>query len=87
VQASGRRRECPSGEGRRRFNRWHLVYALNRSCAGDRLNPILGQRSRQAMKSRQFVITFALLIFGWLWTVLFIAFHRRSSMPELARAS
>lgn len=42
---------------------------------GDRLNPILVKEARQAMKSRQFVITFSLLlIFGWLWTVLFIAF-------------
>src|SRR6187549_967380 len=42
---------------------------------GDRLNPILVKEARQAMKSRQFVITFSLLlIFGWLWTVLFISF-------------
>lgn len=38
---------------------------------GDRLNPILVKESRQALKSRQFVITFALvLIFGWAWSVL-----------------
>jgi hypothetical protein len=43
--------------------------------AGDRLNPILVKEARQAMKSRQFVITFSLLlVFGWLWTVLFISF-------------
>ncbi|MCI0359447.1 MAG: ABC transporter permease, partial [Planctomycetaceae bacterium] len=42
---------------------------------GDRLNPILVKEARQAMKSRQFVVTFSLLlIFGWLWTVMFIAF-------------
>lgn len=42
---------------------------------GDRLNPILVKEARQAMKSRQFIITFSLLlIFGWLWTVLFISF-------------
>lgn len=42
---------------------------------GDRLNPILVKEARQAMKSRQFVITFSLsLIFGWIWTVLFISF-------------
>ncbi len=42
---------------------------------GDRLNPILVKEARQSMKSRQFVVTFSLLlIFGWLWTVLFIAF-------------
>ncbi|NUQ66217.1 MAG: ABC transporter permease [Pirellulales bacterium] len=39
--------------------------------AGDRLNPILVKESRQALKSRQFVITFALvLIFGWVWSIL-----------------
>ncbi len=43
--------------------------------AGDHLNPILVKEARQAMKSRQFVITFSLLlVFGWLWTVLFISF-------------
>src|SRR5262245_61944194 len=43
--------------------------------AGDRLNPILVKEARQAMKSRQFVVTFSLLlVFGWLWTVLFISF-------------
>jgi hypothetical protein len=42
---------------------------------GDRLNPILVKEARQAMKSRQFVVTFTLLlVFGWLWTVLFISF-------------
>lgn len=43
--------------------------------AGDRLNPILVKEARQAMKSRQFVTTFSLLLIcGWLWTVLFISF-------------
>ena len=43
--------------------------------AGDRLNPILVKEARQSMKSRQFVVTFSLLlVFGWLWTVLFISF-------------
>src|SRR5262245_58195819 len=43
--------------------------------AGDRLNPILVKEARQAMKSRQFVVTFSLLlVFVWLWTVLFISF-------------
>jgi hypothetical protein len=40
---------------------------------GDRLNPILVKEARQAMKSRQFVVTFSLLLIcGWLWTLLFI---------------
>jgi hypothetical protein len=53
---------------------WSRVEALL-DRVGDRLNPILVKEARQAMKSRQFIITFSLLlIFGWLWTVLFIAF-------------
>lgn len=47
---------------------------------GDYLNPILVKEARQAMKSRQFVVTFSLmLIFGWLWTVIFIAL----SVPDI----
>src|SRR5262245_19498007 len=55
-------------------DRWaRLESLLDR--VGDRLNPILVKEARPAMKSRQFVITFSLLlIFGWLWTVLFISF-------------
>ena len=42
---------------------------------GDFLNPILVKEARQAMKSRQFSVTFALLlILGWIWTVGFIAY-------------
>ena len=41
---------------------------------GDRLNPILVKETRQALKSRQFLITFALLlILGWGWSILGIA--------------
>jgi ABC-type transport system involved in multi-copper enzyme maturation permease subunit len=41
---------------------------------GDRLNPILVKETRQAMKSKQFVITFALLlVFSWGWTILGVA--------------
>lgn len=53
---------------------WRRLEALL-DRAGDRLNPILVKEARQAMKSRQFVITFSLLLLvGWVWTVLFIAF-------------
>lgn len=54
--------------------RWtHFESLLDQ--VGDRLNPILVKEARQSMKSRQFVVTFSLLlIFGWLWTVLFVAF-------------
>ncbi len=41
---------------------------------GDHLNPILVKETRQALKSRQFTITFALLLlFGWTWSILGIA--------------
>ena len=37
----------------------------------ERLNPILVKEARQALKSRQFVVTFSLLLgFGWGWTFL-----------------
>ncbi|MCX7424431.1 MAG: hypothetical protein NTW96_02145 [Planctomycetia bacterium] len=37
---------------------------------GDRLNPILVKETRQALKSRQFVVTFALLLLcGWFWSI------------------
>src|SRR3954469_3974489 len=53
--------------------RWERVERLLDGI-GDRLNPILVKEARQAMKSRQFVVTFALLLIGgWAWTVLFIA--------------
>lgn len=54
--------------------RWAQLEALLDSW-GDRLNPILVKEARQAMKSRQFIVTFSLLlIFGWLWTILFVTF-------------
>ncbi len=41
---------------------------------GDRLNPILVKETRQALKSRQFAITFGLLLVcGWLWSILGVA--------------
>jgi hypothetical protein len=51
----------------------HVESALD--YLGDFLNPILVKEARQAMKSRQFSVTFALLlILGWIWTVGFIAY-------------
>lgn len=39
---------------------------------GDLLNPILVKEARQAMKSRQFSVTYTLLlVLGWIWTALF----------------
>ena len=41
---------------------------------GDWLNPILVKEARQALKSRQFVITFGLLLIcGWVWSILGLA--------------
>lgn len=37
---------------------------------GDRLNPILVKETRQALKSRQFVVTFTLvLLLAWVWSI------------------
>jgi hypothetical protein len=41
---------------------------------GDRLNPILVKETRQALKSRQFVITFTLvLVLAWIWSIFGVA--------------
>jgi ABC-type transport system involved in multi-copper enzyme maturation permease subunit len=41
---------------------------------GERLNPILVKESRQALKSKQFVVTFSLLLLcGWAWSLLGVA--------------
>ncbi len=41
---------------------------------GERLNPILVKEARQSLKSRQFVITFGLLLLcGWAWSFLGMA--------------
>jgi ABC-type transport system involved in multi-copper enzyme maturation permease subunit len=55
-------------------DRWQRIETLL-DRLGDRLNPILVKEARQAMKSRQFVVTFSLLLlFGWIYTLGFIAF-------------
>src|SRR5689334_1490161 len=42
--------------------------------ASDYLNPILVKETRQALKSRQFVITFSLLLLaGWLWSMMVLS--------------
>ena len=42
--------------------------------ASERLNPILVKESRQALKSKQFVVTFSLLLLaGWVWSILGVA--------------
>jgi ABC-type transport system involved in multi-copper enzyme maturation permease subunit len=54
-------------------DRWDRAEAaLER--AGERLNPILVKEARQALKSKQFVVTFTLLLMcGWGWSLLGIA--------------
>jgi len=60
-------------------SRWAKIESLL-DRLGDRLNPILVKEARQAMKSRQFVVTFSLLLIcGWLWTVLFVV----SGLPAI----
>jgi hypothetical protein len=63
----------------RPVSRWSTAEAaLER--AGEYLNPILVKECRQALKSRQFVITFALvLLFAWGWSILGVAM----SGPEI----
>lgn len=49
--------------------------------AGDRLNPILVKETRQALKSRQFTVTFVLLlVVAWGWSMLGLAL----AGPEVA---
>jgi hypothetical protein len=41
---------------------------------GDRLNPILVKETRQALKSRQFVVTFTLVLaLAWIWSIFGVA--------------
>jgi hypothetical protein len=50
-------------------NRWERVDALV-SRLSERINPILVKEARQALKSKQFTITFTLvLFFGWTWSM------------------
>lgn len=53
--------------------RWERMEAMLER-AGERLNPILVKEARQALKSRQFVVTFTLvLLFAWGGTLIGIA--------------
>ncbi len=58
------------GEAPGRFARWDAWCER----VSDRLNPILVKESRQALKSRQFLVTFALvLLCSWAWSLLGVA--------------
>jgi hypothetical protein len=51
---------------------WHLERGL--VWVGDRLNPILVKETRQSLKSRQFVITFTLVLaLAWVWSIFGVA--------------
>ncbi|MBC7853850.1 MAG: ABC transporter permease [Pirellulaceae bacterium] len=60
--------------------RWGTRLEQFLDAAGDRLNPILVKEARQSMKSKQFSVTFSLLlILSWMWTAIFVAF----SVPDV----
>jgi hypothetical protein len=53
---------------------WLLRFDQRLETLGEWLNPILVKECRQALKSRQFLITFSLvLLCGWLWSIIGIA--------------
>lgn len=61
----------PAETAEKRAERFWLRTEAVLERLGDRLNPILIKEARQALKSRQFVITFALLLIcGWAWSIL-----------------
>lgn len=61
-------------EPRRAIVGWFHRFELLLARLGDRLNPILIKEARQALKSRQFTITFILvLVAGWCWSIMGIA--------------
>ena len=64
--------ETPSSSGQKpTWSEW-FDSALERG--GDWLNPILVKEARQALKSRQFLVCFGLVLgFGWGWSLLGIA--------------
>ena len=80
------RTRCAAKEELPLVSYWAKIEALL-DRLGDRLNPILVKEARQAMKSRQFVVTFSLLLIcGWIWTVLFIAGRAAGDLLRAGRA-
>ncbi len=60
---------------REKLIRWGLRFEAVLDVLGDRVNPILVKEARQSMKSKQFSVTFSLLlILSWVWTAIFVAF-------------
>lgn len=53
---------------------WLRAFEAALERLGERCNPILVKEARQALKSKQFVITFALLLIcGWGWSIVGVA--------------
>ena len=53
---------------------WFARFELHLHHASEWLNPILVKEARQALKSRQFAVTFTLLlVFGWGWSLMGVA--------------
>jgi hypothetical protein len=64
----------PDVEGVAAPPRWLSLVDQRLDALGEWLNPILVKECRQALKSKQFVITFALvLLCAWLWSIAGIA--------------
>ena len=62
--------EQPTGK----VPRWWEAVESWLARASEWLNPILVKEARQALKSRQFIVTFTLLlVFGWGWSLLGVA--------------
>lgn len=60
---------------RERLLRWGTRLEQLLDILGDRVNPILVKEARQSMKSKQFSVTFGLLlVLSWVWTAIFVAF-------------
>lgn len=69
LEAAGQELDTPLAAASGLSRLGNLVQSL-----GDRMNPILVKETRQALKSRQFGTTFALLLLaGWLWSLFGIA--------------
>jgi hypothetical protein len=65
---------------RQTLARWGVRLDQLLDSAGDRLSPILVKEARQSMKSKQFSVTFSLLLLlSWMWTAIFVAF----SVPDV----
>ncbi|NQU24621.1 MAG: hypothetical protein HQ567_25340 [Candidatus Nealsonbacteria bacterium] len=69
--------------------RWWKTADRALAWAGERLNPILVKETRQALKSKQFMVTFGLLLAcGWIWSIIGVssigpgAWHGESG-PEM----